>query len=252
MTASLAFKDVHEMYYGAMFLVHEDSRYDISPRGQPVRERRDETFVVENPVFEPVRTRGAKRNAEIAAYTEREMRLYREGTLDAARWRDEASKFWWELRNPDDRVNSNYGFLTEVLADAPGTWDVRQAHAADNTAVIGAMTQWEWAKTCLLHDDETRQAVMVFFRPCHQWVGNKDLPCTMHGCFALRDGELHYTVVMRSQDVWRGMPYDVPYFIWQQCEMARQLGARVGNYTHIVHSFHMYERDAAKVKELIR
>jgi thymidylate synthase len=245
---TMTYDTVDEAYLGCLFLLINDAEHDVSPRGQRVFERRDEIFRITKPRFAAVKTGAIKRDEEMAAYTEREIKLYREGTLDAARWRDEASKFWWELRDSGSTINSNYGWLTQHLRDAPAfeQWRDGYVRCPDNLPymyVPQGITQWEWARTKLKNDEDSRQAVMLFLRPCHQWAGNKDFPCTLSGVFAIRDYALHYSVVMRSQDIWRGWPYDIPYFVWQLEQMAMELNMPIGTYTHHVHSLHLYERD---------
>lgn len=170
----------------------------------------------------------------------KELELYASGTLKLKDW-EEASSFWSEIANPDDTINSNYGFLTIHERDAPGVWGKADAY----------ITQWEWAKISLTSDPNTRQAVMHFNKPRHQWFNNKDFPCTMHSIFRLRNNKLRYTVVMRSCDVMLGFPYDCPYFMWQQTEMAKQLSVGVGSFTLIAHSLHMYERDVKKLERML-
>jgi len=239
----LSYLGVSETYYAMLFLVVNDPEHECAPRGQRILERRNAMFVMDRPRFENVTTRDKERNAVIASYTEREMALYRDGTLDAARWRDEASRFWWEIRNPDDTINSNYGYLSMIERDA-GDAQYNQNNDYE--------TQWEWARRQLIQDHDTRQAYVLFSRPRHQWRGSRDVPCTMHGVFHRREGLLHYTVVMRSQDVWRGAPYDLPFFCWQLETMAQQTSLTIGTYTHFVHSLHAYETHLDNIRRLLR
>lgn len=168
------------------------------------------------------------------AYHAAERKLYAQHELQASVWARCASKFWSKIANLDGTINSNYGYLTGGLCDTPDGW-----------------TQWEWAKMSLQRDPDTRQAVMHFNRPRHQIFGIKDFPCTISGTFLIREGRLEYSVLMRSQDIIKGMPYDLPFFMSQQIRMASELGVTVGMYTHFVHSLHVYERDLDKVERMI-
>lgn len=235
----------------------------VAPRGLRVRERLSVMVDISHPRFEPIRTRDNDRNLVMVDYTQREIKLYERGELDAAAWRDEASKFWWEIRNPNDTINSNYGYLTTRERDAYGyvEWvDIDMgprgiSKAIKNAGPVGSIspgiTQWEWARESLKRDSDTRQAVMHFNRPRHQWFGNKDFPCTMYGIFHIRDDAMFYSVHMRSQDVVKGWPYDVLYFAWQQAQMAKELSVGVGNLCVIVDSLHMYERDLTTVSKML-
>lgn len=231
--------NVDRAYHRSLEAVWTDGEI-FAPRDQSTRELRNVTVVISNPAFKSITTKDEERNITMLSYMHRELSLYNKGVLSAADWRDKASKFWWELRNPDDTINSNYGYLTNFEYDAPGVWQ-------SDTGI----SQWQWAYKALINDDATRQAVMHFNRPRHQWQGNKDFPCTMHSSFHIRDDKLHYTVVMRSQDLIKGFPYDVPFFIWQQHLMASMVEKSVGEFTLMVHSFHVYERDIEIVRRML-
>jgi thymidylate synthase len=76
----------------------------------------------------------------------------------------------------------------------------------------------------------------------------------MYGIFQIRDNKLNFTVNMRSNDVILGLPTDVAFFATLQSQMLNHLKSakypdlELGTYTHIVNSFHIYERhfDIAK------
>jgi thymidylate synthase len=118
------------------------------------------------------------------------------------------------------------------------------------------MTPWEWAKESLLADKDTRQAIMRFSLPEHQWMGNKDQTCTMHGNWLIRDNKLNLTITMRSQDMVKGAVYDWPWFCSLMDKMLVELKSAYpelakGRYTHIVHSIHCYEKDTETILKMI-
>lgn len=97
----------------------------------------------------------------------------------------------------------------------------------------------------ILQDPGTRQAIVTLWDP---WLDNlpdkKDYPCTVSLQFQLGvDLRLEMNVLMRSNDVWLGFPYDVFQFTQLQQTVAAALGAEPGTYTHTTWSLHMYERD---------
>lgn len=61
----------------------------------------------------------------------------------------------------------------------------------------------------------TRRAVAVIHQPAREnyFTGN-DVACTLDLQFVVRDGDLHLTSHMRSQDLLYGYPYDVANFQW--------------------------------------
>lgn len=181
-----------------------------------------------------------ERNEKIKKYTHAEFDLYESGKNRAEDFAKHAP-FWREIANPDGTVNSAYGYLIYVRR----TCGEREPY-----------TPWEWARTSLERDKDTRQAFIRFSLPEHQWFGNKDQVCTMHGQFMIRDDHLHLTIVMRSNDVVKGLVYDMPWFNWLIYKMRDQLiptypDLKIGTYTHFAHSLHMYERDLPLVLDMI-
>lgn len=111
----------------------------------------------------------------------------------------------------------------------------------------------------LKRDPDSRQAVISLYDSDRD-LGRpdlKDVPCTVAIQFFLRDRvnrlggkQLNMWVVMRSNDAWLGLPYDLGQFSLLQFAVAQSLDAAVGTYTHSVGSMHLYERDweaAAKI-----
>lgn len=101
---------------------------------------------------------------------------------------------------------------------------------------------------------ETRQCVVSMWRAddllC---IGAKrDLPCTMTWQFMIRDDRLHMICTMRSNDIWLGMPYDVYANTTIQKLMAIALNVGVGDYTHQVGSIHLYDKNVAASREVVK
>jgi thymidylate synthase len=102
--------------------------------------------------------------------------------------------------------------------------------------------QWEHLKKLLRADVNSRQAVIHIKDASNE--PTKDTPCTVALQYSIREGKLYATTYMRSNDIWRGFPYDVFAFTCFQVKLAMELGVDVGTYTHIAGSLHLYERDA--------
>lgn len=104
----------------------------------------------------------------------------------------------------------------------------------------------------LTKDRNSRRAVINLNTPNERVIETKDEPCTIALQFLIRDGKLHCTGIMRSNDIWFGFPYDVAFFTELQKYIADRLGVGYGTYTHFVTSLHLYERnyeDVAKIVE---
>ncbi|WP_238296643.1 thymidylate synthase [Methylobacterium soli] len=76
----------------------------------------------------------------------------------------------------------------------------------------------------------------------------REVPCTVSLQFLLREGFLHLSANMRSNDAYKGLPHDVFCFTMIQEMMARRLGAEPGEYLHYAGSMHIYEPDLDEVR----
>jgi thymidylate synthase len=133
--------------------------------------------------------------------------------------------------------------------DAYGAYGHRIAHN------IKGQDQLTLACQILVEKSDSRQCVITMWKPddlVHAKTGvKKDLPCTLHWQFVVREGELHMIVSMRSQDIWLGMPYDVYVNTMCQRIVANQLGLQVGDYVHQIGSLHLYEKNREAAGEAI-
>lgn len=130
------------------------------------------------------------------------------------------TKVWDRMSDDGITVNSNYGYC------------IKYKYGFD---------QWDYVRYMLGTDPNTRQAILhIKTADCEP---SKDVNCTVCIQFLLREGKLHATVYMRSNDIWMGFPYDVFSFTAMQVKMAMELGVGIGEYTHIAGSLHLYERN---------
>lgn len=210
--------------------------YQSAPRDQKINEITNCKFTVRDPRYcFYLNNRRSSQFKYIAA----ELLWYLSGDKSVD-FISRFSKFWKKLENCDKTVNSNYGWLLFYEKYSP-VWT----------------TQWQWAYDSLFNDEDTRQAVMHFNLPKHQFFENKDFVCTMYGDFLIRDNKLNFTIHMRSNDVILGLPTDIPFFCILQMNMWRLLKKykypelELGSYTHFVNSLHLYERNFELAKEML-
>lgn len=252
-----------EAYLGTLSAIYHTPDVVSAPRGQPCREKLDYTFRVLQPDARPIITKDSERNAVIESYTRKEVELYDSCTNSAEQF-GKASKFWLTLANPDGTVNSAYGHLIWSKKSHGNDFETELVDHPHFAAGAGSVklaapvrrTPWEWAKQSLLDDKDTRQAILRFSLPEHQWKGNKDQTCTMHGNFLIRNDQLHLSVVMRSNDMTLGLVYDLPWFCGLMDKMVEELkptypNLTKGHYTHTVHSLHIYDRNELMVKKML-
>ena len=225
------FADVYEL---ALRDTLESPEYTSSPRGMEIKEICNAALVIDDPYF-PL-YENEVRSSQFK-YIAGETVWYFTGRKDI-KFIDKFSKFWKQLDNGDGTVNSAYGNLIfkEPLSDG--------------------RNQWQWALDSLIEDRDSRQAILHFNKPSHQWQGNKDFVCTLNGVFQIRDNRLNFTVDMRSNDLILGTATDIAFFCLLQQQMLKHLqvwypNLKMGNYTHIVHSLHIYERHFDLVKRML-
>lgn len=194
-------------------------------RGTTSKELLDVALVVEDPTqcLYDNQARGSQ-----TKYIAAEFLWYYMGRNDVAfisKW----AKFWETIQNPDGTANSAYGNLIFTETNKHN------------------ITQYQWAIQSLINDSSTRQAVLHFNKPQHQYSSNKDFVCTMYANLHIRNNRLYMSVFMRSNDAVWGTPTDVAFFCSLQMQIHSHLKQfypelELGTYTHVANSYHVYDR----------
>lgn len=140
------------------------------------------------------------------------------------------SSFWNHLSDDGKTCNSAYGYI------AKKKFNFDQIHV-----VIDLLKK----------DPESRRGIININSPNPNRITTKDEPCTIALQFYIRDGKLHCTGMMRSNDIWFGLTYDVTFFTELQKYIADKIGVGYGTYTHFATSLHLYDRDYEKVKAIV-
>ncbi|MCX6641980.1 MAG: thymidylate synthase [Candidatus Bathyarchaeota archaeon] len=76
---------------------------------------------------------------------------------------------------------------------------------------------------------------------------SEDIPCNTISMLKVRDGALEWFQIMRSNDFYFGLPYNLVQFTVLQEVLAGWLGLRIDSYNHLSDSLHLYERDIENV-----
>ena len=149
------------------------------------------------------------------------------------------SKTWERLANPDGTINSAYGHR----------WF---ANRAKNGGLADYTSRFDFALQQLLENPDTKNAVIMLRDDDDIKDDVKDRCCTLALCFSIRDGKLNLRTIMRSQDFWTGLPYDIFCFTRLQQIMLYLYNSRrdslflpeieLGTYTHQVLNLHVYEK----------
>jgi len=132
------------------------------------------------------------------------------------------------------QASPNFARYIEPSGEFWGAYGRRIGDTAQLSAVVRKLTD----------DPDTRQAIVTLWDPIKDnELHHKDYPCTLAFGFSIQRGKLELDVTMRSNDVWRGFPYDVFQFTQLQLTIANILGLDPGYYRHHAYSFHLYAED---------
>lgn len=145
-------------------------------------------------------------------------------------WIGQFAPFWKKISDNGMTSNSAYGYL------------IKHRYSFD---------QYIKMIELLKKDPTSRRAVININEANPNVIITKDEPCTIALQFYIRNERLHCTAMMRSNDIWRGLPYDIVYFTALQKKMADALGVGFGTYTHFDTSLHMYKKDLDKIRAVV-
>jgi thymidylate synthase len=226
-----SFADVYSQSLKDLYI---SPQFETEPRGMKIKENLQVSLEIKNPILSMYEN---DRRGSQFKYIAAELLWYFLGRNDVE-FISEYASFWKHIQNEDGTVNSSYGNLL-----------------FNNKNRFG-ITQYQWAINSLLNDKDSRQAVMHFNLPEHQYNSNKDFVCTMYGIFHIRDNKLFLSVNMRSNDAILGTPTDIAFFTVLQQQALNHLRSHypdltLGSYTHTVDSYHIYERHFDLVKDMI-
>ena len=109
--------------------------------------------------------------------------------------------------------------------------------------------QLERAYQVLEHNPDTRQVVLQIWDSQEDLPApdgtpvDQDVPCNIVAMPKIRDGKLEWLQVIRSNDMFLGVPHNFVQFTSMQELLAGWLGVECGSYTQISDSLHVYDRD---------
>lgn len=111
--------------------------------------------------------------------------------------------------------------------------------------------QIEKAYEAIRENPNTRQVVLQIWDATTDFpIDNgkprsPDIPCNICSMLKLRAGKLEWVQIMRSNDIFRGTPYNIVQFTMLQEILAGWLKCDVGQYIQYCDSMHLYESDLA-------
>jgi thymidylate synthase len=101
----------------------------------------------------------------------------------------------------------------------------------------------------------SRQAVVITWDPVSDGLTakpRKNVPCLFSFVVNIMGGKVCMHNIVRSEDLFLGMPHDVPGFAFLQMMIAQELGLPVGTYAHTITNAHFYSDQYEAAKELIK
>ena len=202
-------------------------------KGHNLIELFDEQFMIKYPMdcFATCRKPSLK-------YLEDEFNFYLSGS-NSLKDAIACSKFWEKCSDDGKTINSNYGKLLFYDKNEKG------------------VTQFEHAMNCLKNNIQSKKAVMTLYDSKHAYISN-DNPCTMYLRIRIDNkSRLHLSAMMRSSDIYFGLPYDVPFFVFVQLAALEHLKPlypqlTLGTYTHMANSLHQYERNTNELEQALK
>ncbi len=216
-------EDIHNVL---MTTLLEDPDCESAPRGKPIKELIAASFTLMNP-----------RNRLITS------------PARAVNYGFAVGELCWYVRGDTDLETMVYYNKRMAMFSDDGK-TINSAYGARILNWVGS-SQLSYCISELKNDPHSRRAVMHINHASDLRKavdsGSKDVPCTMSLQLLIRNRKLHMHVLMRSNDVVWGMPYDVFSFT---CLMEaflyklQEAGVPVddlGEYHHSAGSLHLYE-----------
>lgn len=159
----------------------------------------------------------------------------------------------WIVRGLQDADFLNFWNpqLPEYAGDVEnyhGAYGYRIRHQFD-------VDQLDRAYKALKNNPESRQVVLQIYDPREDMPSEdgsptaEDVPCNVSALLKVRDGALEWTQILRSNDLFLGVPYNFVQFTHIQEILAGWLGLEVGSYNHLSDSLHVYTRNLDSVNQ---
>lgn len=152
---------------------------------------------------------------------------------------EQHATMWKKLRQPDESFFSNYG------------------HYIFKKMTPDGVSAFKFAFEQLQRNTGSRRAAIPLLETKHCFHDNTDMVCTYAIQFFIRNGYLNMIVFMRSNDAIYGLTNDAFCFAMLHRLMYIALkrvcypDLRLGAYTHIAGTLHVYERHYEMAQKII-
>lgn len=161
------------------------------------------------------------------------------------------AEVFWILSGSNDAHFIN--FWNPALPKFSGTGDHYHGAYGHRIKNQFGIDQLECAYNVLKNNPDSRQVIIQIWDPRTDLPNedgtpkSPDIPCNICSLPKIRNGRLEWLQIMRSNDFYLGMPYNVVQFTTLQEILAGWLGVEVGAYHQVSDSLHVYESDLTKM-----
>lgn len=166
-------------------------------------------------------------------------------------------EFFWYL-NGSDALD----FIEYYITDYKKYIDYEEneklpVFGAYGPRIFGENSQFDKIIEIFRKKQNSRRAVIaIYSKDDLLREDHRDIPCTCFLQFFIRDERLHLTTSMRSNDAAIGLVHDVFSFtLIQELLLAKLVryipNLKLGEYTHIVGSLHVYIKNVCEVKHYL-
>lgn len=159
-----------------------------------------------------------------------------------------------------------YGTEDHLINDAEGKWSYTYHQRLRKYPLVysqddrGPITvrgdQIQYVIDTLIEDPRSRRAQAIVWVP-EEDMGHQHPACLQRLFFRLQDNRLHMNAHMRSNDAYKASMMNMYAFIMLQKYVAYKIGCitgkriELGQYRHIVDSYHIYGKDLEDAKKSI-
>lgn len=152
----------------------------------------------------------------------------------------------WIMAGRNDAAILNY-FNKRLAEYAGATPEYHGAYGYRLRRHFDGIDQLKRAYSTLKHQPNSRQVVLQIWDP-RQDLPRKDgtpaaedIPCNVLALLNIREGRLEWTQIIRSNDIFLGLPHNLVQFTFLHEIMAGWLEVDLGSYNQLSNSLHLYE-----------
>lgn len=160
------------------------------------------------------------------------------------------AEFSWFIRGdnsllPLQKILSSYSQYSDDQKTLNGAYGERLRKYFD-------FDQIERTIEILEKDSTSRRAVLQLWSPSDLGKDSRDIPCNTEIMLKIIKNKLCITIINRSNDLFKGVPYNVFIFFMLQKYISQRLKCGVGLQSHFTDNLHVYLSDMKKIKNIVK